>query len=100
MRIGVILASSQANKSSLLFHAVQKYTSGSESINFGCREDDQEKYSYVEISLLVGLLLTSGAVDFIVTGYVENMQTCRVYIGQNGDDILALLFPLFTLLTA
>ena len=57
MRIGVILASSQANKSSLLFHAVQKYTSGSESINFGCREDDQEKYSYVEISLLVGLLL-------------------------------------------
>ena len=68
MRIGVILASSQANKSSLLFHAVQKYTSGSESINFGCREDDQEKYSYVEISLLVGLLLTSGAVDFIVTG--------------------------------
>ena len=42
MRIGVILASSQANKSSLLFHAVQKYTSGSESINFGCREDDQD----------------------------------------------------------
>lgn len=84
MRIGVILASSQANKSSLLFHAVQKYTSGSESINFGCREDDQEKYSYVEISLLVGLLLTSGAVDFIVTGCSSGqgmMLACNSFPG-------------------
>ena len=84
MRIGVILASSQASKSRLLFHAVQKYTTGLESINFGCREDDHEIYSYVEISLLVGLLLTSGAVDYVVTGCSSGqgmMLACNSFPG-------------------
>ena len=84
MRIGVILASSQASKSRLLFHAVQKFTTGLESINFGCREDDHEIYSYVEISLLVGLLLTSGAVDFVVTGCSSGqgmMLACNSFPG-------------------
>ena len=84
MRIGVILASSQAGKSPLLFDAVQKYASGSESIHFGCREEDDEKYSYVEISLFVGLLLTSGAVDFVVTGCSSGqgmMLACNSFPG-------------------
>jgi ribose 5-phosphate isomerase RpiB len=37
-------------------------------VNFGCKENEEEKYSYIEISLLTGLLLASGSVDFIVTG--------------------------------
>lgn len=84
MRIGVILASSQASKSSLLFHAVQKYATGSEAISFGCREGDHEIYSYVEISLLVGLLFTSGAVDFVVTGCSSGqgmMLACNSFPG-------------------
>ena len=34
----------------------------------GCTEDETECYSYIDISVLIGLLLSSGAIDFIVTG--------------------------------
>ena len=68
MRIGVIQASSQAGKNRLLFETVRKYASGHEAVNFGCRPDEPYPYSYVEISVLIGLLLASGAVDFVVTG--------------------------------
>ena len=68
MKIGVIQASSQAGKNKLLYDLVSKYSCDSEVINFGCFESEDEKYSYIEISLLAGLLLASGAVDFIVTG--------------------------------
>ena len=68
MRIGIIQASSQAAKNRLLSDTVKKYAVNDEIINFGCREDEPEQFSYVEISVLAGLLLASGAVDFIVTG--------------------------------
>ena len=69
MRIGVIQASSQAGKNTLIFDTVCKYApEGSQVINFGCTEEEQDSYSYVEISVLTGLLLSSHAVDFIVTG--------------------------------
>ena len=68
MRIGIIQASSQAAKNQLLFDTVKKYAVNDEIINFGCRENEPERFSYVEISVLAGLLLASGAVDFIVTG--------------------------------
>ncbi len=68
MTIGVIQASSQAQKNSLLFDTVKRYAPDSVVVNFGCKENEEEKYSYIEISLLTGLLLASGSVDFIVTG--------------------------------
>ena len=68
MRIGIIQASSQAAKNRLLSDTVKKYAVNDEIINFGCRENEPERFSYVEISVLAGLLLASGAVDFIVTG--------------------------------
>ncbi len=68
MKIGVILASSQTEKNKLLYDLVSKYSGDSEVINFGCFEDEDQRYSYIEISLLVGLLLASGSVDFMVTG--------------------------------
>ena len=68
MTIGVIQASSQAQKNSLLFTTVKRYAPDSVVVNFGCKENEEEKYSYIEISLLTGLLLASGSVDFIVTG--------------------------------
>ncbi|MBQ9009758.1 MAG: RpiB/LacA/LacB family sugar-phosphate isomerase [Clostridia bacterium] len=84
MRIGVIQASSQANKNSLLFCAVQKYAAGSEIVNFGCWPEEHDGYSYVEVSLLVGLLLTGGAVDFVVTGCSSGqgmMLACNSFPG-------------------
>lgn len=68
MTIGVIQASSQAQKNSLLFNTVKRYAPDSVVVNFGCKENEEEKYSYIEISLLTGLLLASGSVDFILTG--------------------------------
>ena len=69
MRIGVIQASSQATKNQIIYDAVLKYApKKSEVINFGCTMEENEKYSYIEISILVGILLASRTVDFVVTG--------------------------------
>ena len=92
MKIGVILASSQANKNRLLFQAVQTYAAGSDIINFGCRADNHETFSYVEIALLVGLLLTSGAVDFVVTGCSSGQGIPGVMCGYAPTPMDAWLF--------
>lgn len=84
MKIGVIQASSQAGKNSLIYNTVKKYAAGAEVINFGCTEDEKEKYSYIEISVLAGLLLAGGAVDFIVTGCSSGqgmMLACNSFPG-------------------
>lgn len=84
MKIGVIQASSQAMKNEMIFQAVQKYAADSEVINFGCREGDQERYSYIEISLLAGMLLAGKAVDFVVTGCSSGqgmMLACNSFPG-------------------
>ena len=84
MKIGIIQASSQAGKNKLIFDAVKKYVAGSEIINFGCTEDEPDRYSYIEISVLAGMLLSSGAVDFIVTGCSSGqgmMLACNSFPG-------------------
>ena len=68
MKIGVIQASSQKDKNELLYECAKTAAKGHEVINFGCFAEDTEEYSYIEIALEAGLLLSSGAVDFIVTG--------------------------------
>lgn len=68
MRIAVIQASSQAAKNELIYSAVKKYAAGAEVINFGCFGNEDNKYSYIGISVLVGLLLSSKSVDLVVTG--------------------------------
>ena len=69
MRIGIIQASSQAAKNQMIYDAVSKYApKKTEIINFGCTMEEKENYSYIEISILVGILLASKTVDFIVTG--------------------------------
>ena len=84
MRIGIIQASSQADKNEMIFHAVRRYAAGSEAVNFGCRAGDREQYSYVEVSLLAGMLLAGGAVDFVVTGCSSGqgmMLACNSFPG-------------------
>lgn len=68
MIIGVIQASSQTDKNSILFDAVKEYATGHEIVNFGCFPDEGVTYSYIDISLEIGILLASKAADFIVTG--------------------------------
>lgn len=68
MQIGVIQASSQSEKNSLLFETVKKFAKYATVLNFGCTPEEKEKYSYIEISILAGLLLASGSLDLVVTG--------------------------------
>lgn len=68
MEIAIIQASSQKNKNEFIYSSVRKSASEAEINNFGCFKNDDEIYSYIEISVLIGLLLASKAVDFVVTG--------------------------------
>ena len=68
MKIGIIQASSQSGKNRLICDTVRKYAKDAEIINFGCFGDEDETYSYIEISVLIGLLLASYSIDFAVTG--------------------------------
>lgn len=68
MRIAVVQASSQIEKNDMLFRYTQKYAKNSKVINYGCFSVDEEKYSYIEIALLVGMLIDSKQVDFVITG--------------------------------
>lgn len=70
MKIAVIQASSQKQKNELLCACVKKAVKGQghEIINFGVFPEEKAEYSYIQTSLLVGLLLAGGAVDFVVTG--------------------------------
>ena len=67
MTIGVICASSVADKNRMLYEAVRESVPEAAVINFGCCEGE-ELYSYIEVSVMVGMLLSSGSVDFVVTG--------------------------------
>lgn len=68
MRIGVIQASSQTGKNNILYETVLRNAKQHEIVNFGCFPNEKETYSYVDISIEIGLLIASGAIDFAVTG--------------------------------
>ena len=68
MLIGVIQASSQAEKNEMLYNSVRNHATDHTAINFGCTPEEKNRYSYIEISILTGLLLSSESVDFVVTG--------------------------------
>ena len=68
MKIAVVQASSQISKNDKLYKHTKMYAKDSEVINYGCFSDDAEKYSYIEIALLIGMLINEKKVDFVVTG--------------------------------
>ena len=70
MKIGVIQASSQKDKNTLLYESINKIVKNKryEVVNFGIYKDEDIEYSYVETAMLISILLESKAVDFVVTG--------------------------------
>ena len=70
MKIGIIQASSQKEKNSMLEHCVKEAVKeqGFEVINFGIYGNAEETLSYIQVALCISMLLESKAVDFIVTG--------------------------------
>jgi ribose 5-phosphate isomerase RpiB len=70
MKIGVIQATSQTGKNELLYRCTVETTEkhGYEVINFGCYENESCHFSYIEIAVMISMLLSSKAIDFVVTG--------------------------------
>lgn len=109
MTIGVIQASSQRDKNALLYRLAAA-AGGGEVVNFGCFPEEREEYSYVDIALEISLLLSAGAVDFVVTGcssgqgmmlacnslpgvlcgYVQNPQDAFLFGQINGGNAVSL----------
>lgn len=67
MKIAVIQAASCADKNPLLYKYARMYAKDAAVYDFGCFSAE-EGYSYIEIALLTGLLLASGAIDLVITG--------------------------------
>ena len=69
MKIAVIQASTQTAKNNLIFEETKCAVADKnwQVFNFGVYENE-ENFSYIQISLCGGLLLNSGAIDFVVTG--------------------------------
>lgn len=116
MKIGVIQATSQKKKNDLLFqctkNAIAHQNRNDEVVNFGISPDENAVFSYVETAVNISLLLSSKAIDFMVTGcssgqgmmlacnslpsvicgYVQNLQDAFLFGRINGGN--AVSFPL------
>ncbi len=72
MTIGVIQAASRREQNAALYRCAQNALArrgrGDAAVNFGVTAGSDASFSYVEAAMCISLLLTSGAVDFVVTG--------------------------------
>ncbi|MBP7348048.1 MAG: RpiB/LacA/LacB family sugar-phosphate isomerase [Butyrivibrio sp.] len=100
MKIGIIQASSQKDKNQIIEQSLHKAVSGdTEIINFGITQNMQITLSYIDIALCISLLLSGGAVDYIITGCSSGqgmMLACNslpgVLCGYAGNVSDAYLF--------
>ena len=70
MRIALINENSQAGKNELIYNTLNKVATkyGHVVDNYGMFNTDDKPLTYVQNGLLAGILINSGAADFIVTG--------------------------------
>lgn len=70
MRIALLNENSQATKNEVILNAlnIEAEKKGHKVFNYGMYSNDDKKLTYVQLGLLAGILINSGAVDFVVTG--------------------------------
>ena len=71
MKIALINENSQAAKNELIYNTLKSVVEpmGHQVFNYGMYSaDDAAQLTYVQEGLLAGILINSGAADFIVTG--------------------------------
>ena len=70
MRIALINENSQAAKNELIYNTLNKVATKDGHVvdNYGMFGPDDKSLTYVQNGLLAGILINSGAADFIVTG--------------------------------
>lgn len=88
MRIGIIQASSQREKNDVLCQcarrAVERNRRDDQVVNYGVFSQESASFSYIETAVNISLLLSSGAVDFIITGCSSGqgmMLACNSFPG-------------------
>ena len=91
MKIGVIQASTRTDLNQLLFEAVKQAAGNQhEIVNFGVFPQETENYSYVEVAIMISLLIETGAIDFMVSGYSSGqgmMMACNSLPGLQAGFI-------------
>jgi ribose 5-phosphate isomerase RpiB len=102
MKIALIIENSQAAKSSIIHDALTSVAEehGHEVFHYGMyAPEDQASLTYVMNGLLAGILLNSGAADFVITGCgtgMGSMLACNsmpgVFCGLVIDPTDAFLF--------
>lgn len=70
MKVAILQGSSQRDKNPILERCARECLNPNEYeiLNFGVFPDEDADLSYVQAALCAGLLLSSGAVDFVITG--------------------------------
>ena len=70
MKIALLNENSQASKNDVIYSCLKSVcdSKGYELYNYGMSNDNDSNLTYVQLGLLAGILLNSGAVDFVVTG--------------------------------
>ena len=71
MRIALINENSQAAKNEMICNTLKSVVEpmGHEVVNYGMYSaEDEAQLTYVQVGILTGILLNSGAADFVITG--------------------------------
>ncbi len=70
MKIALIMENSQAAKNEIVYNTLKNTAEplGHEVVNYGMFNAEDKSLTYVQNGLLAGILLNSGAADFVVTG--------------------------------
>ena len=71
MKIALINENSQAAKNELIYNTLKNVVEpmGHEVVNYGMYSaEDAAQLTYVQVGILTGILLNSGAADFVITG--------------------------------
>ncbi len=71
MKIALINENSQAAKNELIYNTLKSVVEpmGHEVVNYGMYSaEDAAQLTYVQVGILTGILLNSGAADFVITG--------------------------------
>lgn len=70
MKIALINENSQASKNELVYNTLNKVATkyGHTVDNYGMFGADDKPLTYVQNGILAGLLINSGAADFVITG--------------------------------
>ena len=79
MKIALINENSQAAKNALICESLKKVVEplGHEVFNFGMfSAEDEAQLTYVQIGILAGILLNSGAADLVITGCGTGEGAC------------------------